>query len=464
MAVFQKVLDDKIVGASATTAPTGFTSVVDFPTLVQNARTANLPLFLRPGIYPSLAIDVLTSNGGGNPLYLTAGSQTATIQLNGTVGHLLKVDSVPNVILENIVFDGNGLTPTDNAGLLFFNNAGAANFEVRNCTIKNTKVAGIYSYLASGTIKNSTITSCDSAVTGSDSVLRIENNTISSCSNNGIFIQTSTVTGNGSWINRNKINSIDNVLGGTGPYGNGILVFRAGNVKIAENHINTTKYSGIRLNGAGNCHVANNYIVNARETALYLEAPGAGINLTGGVVSGNIIDGGTTGISVANSGQFGDGTARKVTVIGNQISNITFTFIPEENANGPAAGIIAEGSCNIVGNSIENCAGLGMNVGTGAIGYDLLVSGNFVHTCPLGIGYGRGGTGTVIVGNTISVYKTAAGPSDSNYPYSGAIVSTGFDGVHFTREVISGAANTDYGNATQTSVGNLTVGMNRAHI
>lgn len=46
---------------------------------------------------------------------------------------------------------------------------------------------------------------------------------------------------------------------------------------------------------------------------------------------------------------------------------------------------------------------------------------------------------------------------------SGAIVSCTFTGTSYDRDTAGGAANTDYGNATQTSVASLTVGMNRAN-
>jgi hypothetical protein len=111
---YQKILDDRIIGINASTSPgTGWTTVADFPTMVTNARTQKLPLYLRPGTYPSLQIDVVTSTGSGNPLTLTAEVGTATIQLSGSAPYLFKANGVNNIDISNIIFDGNNIALTD---------------------------------------------------------------------------------------------------------------------------------------------------------------------------------------------------------------------------------------------------------------------------------------------------------------------------------------------------------------
>ncbi|MFJ6322171.1 MULTISPECIES: hypothetical protein [unclassified Rhizobium] len=83
----------------------------------------------------------------------------------------------------------------------------------------------------------------------------------------------------------------------------------------------------------------------------------------------------------------------------------------------------------------------------------------------MGIGYPANPSafGLLISNNEVSSYAKASKPTDPGYSYSGAIVSVSHDGTHFVRDAAGGVANTDDGNATQTVVGALTVGMNKAH-
>ncbi|NTG51667.1 TIGR03808 family TAT-translocated repetitive protein [Agrobacterium rhizogenes] len=470
MTFYQKILDDRIIGINASSSPgTGWTTVASFPTMVTNARAQNLPLYLRPGTYPSLQIDVLTSTGSGNPLTLTAEVGTATIQLSGSAPYLFKANGVNNIDISNVIFDGNNVALTDSsqtAGLLHFSGSGITNFNIRNCDINNSTAAGISCDSgANGKITDNRIYNCDTGVFSIDCTVYVQRNRVTYCNNNGIIIWTSSINGNSSEISDNYIDTIKNNAGGTGQFGNGVGIYRAYNVKILNNTIFNCNYSAIRLNASGNSHVVGNYCYNLRETAIFMEAPGAGENLDGGVVANNIVNTAGTGILVVNSGLYGDGISRRVTVIGNQVSNLVRNHIPEEGGYTSAIGILVEGSCNVVGNNIENAARCGIVLGTNNASTDLTASGNFVHSCPLGVGYSANSsaTGTLISSNLISNYTVPSGPSDPNYPYSGAIVSVSYNGTDYQRDAPGGGANTDYGNSTQTTVGPLTVGVNKAH-
>lgn len=82
----------------------------------------------------------------------------------------------------------------------------------------------------------------------------------------------------------------------------------------------------------------------------------------------------------------------------------------------------------------------------------------------MGIGYSANGSAQAILisSNLIRGYRNITNTADPDYPISGAIVSQSFNGTSFVRDTNGGSANTDYGNATQTTVGALTVGMNQA--
>jgi hypothetical protein len=89
MSIYQSMLPDRIVGASASSSPgTGWISVTNLSVLLTNARTANLPLFLLAGAYPSLQLDITTATGGGNPLTLNGVAGAVTIQLSGSAPYL----------------------------------------------------------------------------------------------------------------------------------------------------------------------------------------------------------------------------------------------------------------------------------------------------------------------------------------------------------------------------------------
>jgi len=477
MAFFQKILDDKIVGTVANSSPgTGWTSVANFPAMITNARTACLPLYLLPGIYSSGQIDVTTSTGGGNPITLTAALGTVTIQLSASAQYLFKATDVNNIIISNITFDGNNMTLTESTtfpGVVRFSGVnGINNFVIDNCTITHSKGSGISTDNATGRICNNSIYGCDNGICGLDSRLQIERNSVNYCNDNGIQIWTSSVNGNSSTVSNNYITNISHNSGGTGQYGNGIVLYRAQNVRVINNVIGITDFSSIRLNQAGNCHVMGNFCFSAREVALFIECPGPGSSgtyLVGGVVANNIINGAGGGIAVVNSGLAGDGVTRRITVIGNQISNITRTYISDYSNYTFGIGILCEGGCNIVGNSIESTDIAGIMLGTNNASTDLLASGNFVRNTNIGIGYSAdpSAVGTLISGNLISGYTTSSNVTDPNYAHSGAIVSASYiagTANTYQRDSSTGVPNTDYGNATQTVAGPLTVGNNKSHL
>jgi hypothetical protein len=176
------------------------------------------------------------------------------------------------------------------------------------------------------------------------------------------LIWTSTVTGNGSIVSENNINGIQSGSG-TGQNGNGILVFRAVAVTITANTISGCQYSAIRCNGGGDFVIQGNNCYGSREMAIFIEAPTAGIDLNGAVVSGNIIDTAGNGIAVANSGTGGQGTAKSVTITGNRVTNIIHQTINDPGyvpTVSIAYGIYAEGAAVISGNLVDGAAGIGI--------------------------------------------------------------------------------------------------------
>ena len=277
-------------------------------------------------------------------------------------------------------------------------------------------------------------------------------NSLSEMKNNGIAVWQDTITGDNSTISGNFINGVDTLDGGTGQNGNGISVFRAVGVTITDNRIINTKYSAIRCNGGGLFNISNNNIWNARETAIFIEAPGQGIDLTGCVVSNNSMDTVGNGINVANSGLYNDGTSRSVIVEGNRISNVLDNPIPDTGYWPPSTGgggISVEQDCVVSGNLIEGAALVGIQAGINNGARDLVVTGNLVRNAPIGIGVSNDAVTDpdrliVVSGNIV---RNAS---------IGGIVPTVFTGTTLNR-----VGATEYGNNLGTTVGGITFGQNR---
>lgn len=473
MALYQKTLDTTVVAVEAASSPgTGWTAAASLQAVLNAARSARLPLFLKAGTYVTGALDVTTTTGGGNPLELVAEPGTVTIRLSGSGSHLLNVVGVYSVSIRGINFDGNNhaLTGAGTQGLVRFDGTTASDFALTDCAVYNSTKAGVVVVNgAQGHITNNHIYHCQTGVYSYDGLVSVEGNRLVDLFDNGICVWTSTATGNGSLVRNNTINWIANASGGTGEYGNGILVFRSGNVKVAENNIFNAKYSAIRLNGTRDCHVLNNHCWNLREVAIFIEAPGAGIDLSGCVVSGNTIDTAGHGISVANAGLYSDGAARRCIVSNNVINNMVINEISDPGytpSKTGGKGISVEVDADVMGNVIQNTQGAAISLGTNDATRNIMAVGNLTMACPMGIGYSANGAASTVLisSNVVRGYRNITNIADPNYQVSGAIVSQHFDGVSYKRDTNGGVANTDYGNATQTSVGSLTVGMNRANV
>jgi uncharacterized secreted repeat protein (TIGR03808 family) len=115
--------------------------------------------------------------------------------------------------------------------------------------------------------------------------LVIAENDISDIGNNAIQVWTSKPAEDGTIVSNNRIARVDDIDGGTGQNGNGVIIFRAGNVIVEGNRISDCAFSGVRNNSGANCQIVNNSISRMGEVAIYCE-----FAFEGAVVSGNIID------------------------------------------------------------------------------------------------------------------------------------------------------------------------------
>jgi uncharacterized secreted repeat protein (TIGR03808 family) len=284
------------------------------------------------------------------------------------------------------------------------------------------------------------------------------NNNINNMSNGGIYIWNTpnpSANVNPTNIASGNVLSTINSGSGDGPYGNAIDLYVASFVQVTNNVISNCEYSAVRFNTGTNVVIANNLCSNTQSTCIFIEAPGANTLTNAVTVSGNVLDNCSTGITVTNEGFYNDGVTRSVAITGNHIMNMGYISVGGTAPTaGMAFGIHVEAGSTVTGNVVDTVSGNGVEVGINSIGIDLVVSGNYICDVVLGIGVANGiisegaGNNAVVSNNII---RSASG---------GAIVATSWIGNGYATTRVPGS--TDYGNATLTSVGDVTFVANRA--
>lgn len=202
--------------------------------------------------------------------------------------------------------------------------------------------------------------------------LLISGNTLEDIENNGILVWRGAKGEDGTIVSNNRIARIAAKDGGTGENGNGINVFRAGNVVITGNRITDCYYSAIRDNAGDNCQITSNSVSRIGEVAIYVE-----FGFEGAVVANNMIDGAALGIVTTN---FNNG-GRLATISGNIIRSLKIGINPEKTQT---VGIAAEADAVISNNVIED-VDVGINFGWGENCRNLLAQGNLVRKAKRGI-------------------------------------------------------------------------------
>jgi uncharacterized secreted repeat protein (TIGR03808 family) len=302
------------------------------------------------------------------------------------------------------------------------------NLIIEQCSVGGSGAGGLALWRCeNASVTRSEIHDCGLALysaQGKDSLFA--DNDIHDNRNYGIMVEQWPPAPDGAIIRDNRIRNTaasfgadpaKGILGGSGPYGNGIFALYAYGVLIAGNSIADSAFSGVRMNACFDPRIVNNSIRRSGETAIMIECPGTdgqtpnGLRYEGGVVADNIVAEAGEGISVTNSWQGG----RRVSITGNQIRSIARATLHTSDPDWPVYstygdGIYAEADVDVVGNTIENCDGCGIYVAPAAIRNSAIetaanVASNIVKSAQWGVGFWKGSDPalgfTLIQGNMI---------------------------------------------------------------
>lgn len=311
-------------------------------------------------------------------------------------GPLLEAARGARVTLEDIALDGAGRPGGRERGLVQF--ADIAEVSVTGCEIVRFGGNGLHLERCGGRIRDNRLAEAGrSGLFALDSRgLIVEGNGVERCGENGISLWRSAKGDDGSIIRGNRIADIRADAGGTGQYGNGVAVFRAGGVIVDGNQIRRCRYTAVRCNSTSDVVVSNNVCREFGETALYVE-----FAFDGAVIAGNLVDGAWEGLQVTN---FADHGGRLASVTGNLFRNLRAGPHIGDGHKAGGRGIFVEGDVTVTGNVIDRAERIALQLGWGPSLRDVTATGNLIRDTEIGIvvSVAPGAGAANIVGNSIS--------------------------------------------------------------
>jgi uncharacterized secreted repeat protein (TIGR03808 family) len=349
---------------------------------IDASAAARVPLWLPAGTY--IAGDLTLQSGAQ-----IHGIRGATRLALGSGASIVAAARADQVTLQGLVLDGGNKFLPEGRGLISLRET--RGLRIYDCTLQASAGSGIVLAGCEGEISHTTIIgAAKAAIFAIDSRgLLIAHNTILNSGNGGVLVWRMSMGDDGTQVLANRIENVGATGGGSGQNGNGINVFRAGNVIVADNRVKNCAFSAVRGNSASNIHIRGNSVSAAGEVALYAE-----FGFEGAVISGNSVDGAATGISITN---FNNG-GRLAVCQGNLLRNINRGDVKK----GQGIGIAVEADAAVTGNVIEGAPLAGILVGWGQYLRDVTVTGNVVRTAPIGIGVSVApGAGSALVAHNL---------------------------------------------------------------
>lgn len=357
---------------------------------MDKAAAEGKPLYLPPGRY-ELSNIILPSR-----LKLMGVPGESRLVYTGGGEMLVAVDG-SGISIDGVVIDGANRALGDGVPALL-HMVGVGDVSITRVEIVGSARHGVALERVSGTVLQNRISGAREAGLWSVDAkgLTIGDNTVSDCGDGGILVHRWTEGEDGTIVSRNRVERIEARSGGTGQNGNGINVFRAGNVIISDNRVADCAFSAIRSNAGSNVQITGNQCLRSGETALYSE-----FGFEGAVIANNVIDGAAIGISVANFNEGG----RLAAVTGNVVRNLHHggPYVHEYGLDF-GIGISIEADTTVSSNVIEGAASVGILMGWGPYLRNVVANGNMIRDSEVGIGVSvvEGAGPVVISGNILS--------------------------------------------------------------
>jgi uncharacterized secreted repeat protein (TIGR03808 family) len=311
-------------------------------------------------------------------------------------GPLVAAEGAARVELSGLTLDGAGRSLDRDRGLVDF--SGVGEVAITDCVIERSGGVGLRLRGCGGRVERNALReiAAGGIFTTDATGLAIVDNRVERCGENGIQVWRSVGGDDGTRVSGNRIADIGSAPGGTGQYGNGVSIFRAGGVLATNNEIRRCAFSAVRNNGGAGVIIAENICVDLGECAIFAE-----FEFEGCVISNNSIDGARSGVQMVN---FADSKGRAAVCSGNIIRNLRPTQNHSGHEFGYECGVKVEADATVVGNVIEGAPWVGILVGWGPSLRDVTVTGNVVRDAPIGIGVSvsEGAGSAVISDNVIS--------------------------------------------------------------
>ncbi len=380
--------------ASARTNPVAANTGIDqsrtLQHVIDNAAARGAPVLLPAGrvIAGSLRIPA--------GLQLVGMPGKTVLEWSGR-GEFITIFNVADVRISGITFDGGHLNMSGEdaepyPGLI--RAIGARRLRIEHCRITKSAANGITLEKCSGAVMHNQI---DNAIKAglfaqNSAGLEVSHNIVHDCANNGIQIWRSVQGEDGTIVSNNRIFKIATLDGGSGQNGNGINVFRAGNVIVSNNRIHDCAYSAVRVNAGNACHISGNSCSRLDEVAIFVE-----FGYLGAVVSNNSIEHAAFGISITNF----DVGGRLAVCQGNLVRGLFYRGKKSDPESG-GIGIMAEADTVVTGNTIEGAPRAGLLLGWGKFMQNINASSNMIRDCGIGISASVADTtGKAIIANNM---------------------------------------------------------------
>jgi uncharacterized secreted repeat protein (TIGR03808 family) len=292
-----------------------------------------------------------------------------TVLVGAGAGQILSAADAERVSLYGIAFEG--MDQFDDLVAV----TGVARVLIDSCSFSGSRKTALRLERCGGRMTGNAFKACgQSGLFALDSKgLEISGNHVHEMGNNGILVWTSEKAEDGTLITNNRIHNIEARDGGSGQNGNGINIYRAGNVIVSNNRISDCAFSAVRCNSASQAQILGNSISRMGEVSIYAE-----FGFEGAVISGNTIEDSVFGISITNFNEGG-----RLAVCAN---NLIRKLRDGHSGGGTkAGGIHAEADTIVSANVIEDAGEFGISLGWGPQCRNLTAQGNLVRGCGIGI-------------------------------------------------------------------------------